>query len=161
MPGEICVRGPLVMAEYWQQPEQTAQALAGGWLHTGDIARMDEEGRLYIVDRKKDMIVSGGFNVYPREIEDVLASHPCVSQAAVVGVPDDKWGESVLALVVRRSGQTAEEAELIALVKSRKGSLHAPKRIEFVDALPQTPLGKVDKKAIRSGYWANQTRRVG
>lgn len=159
--GEICVRGPLVMSEYWNQPDQTAQAMAGGWLHTGDIARADAEGRLYIVDRKKDMIVSGGFNVYPREIEDTLSSHPGVSMAAVIGVPDDKWGERVFALVVRRRDAAMTADELIALVKDRKGSLHAPKEIAFVDALPQTPLGKIDKKAIRASYWADRKRQVG
>ena len=99
-PGEICVRGPLVMRGYWNKPEQTAEALAGGWLHTGDIAREDEHGFYTIVDRKKDMIVSGGFNVFPREIEDVLALHPSVSQCAVIGVPDEKWGEAGKAIVV-------------------------------------------------------------
>ena len=160
-PGEICVRGPVVMREYWRQPEQTAAALAGGWLHTGDIARADEVGRLYIVDRKKDMIVSGGFNVYPREVEDALASHPAVGMATVVGVPDDKWGETVLALVVRRAGASPSAGELIHHVRDRKGALLAPKRIEFVDSLPLTPLGKVDKKAIRAAYWAGRDRGVG
>jgi fatty-acyl-CoA synthase len=160
-PGEICVRGPVVMQEYWRQPEQTAAAFADGWLHTGDIARADEVGRLYIVDRKKDMIVSGGFNVYPREIEDTLASHPAVGMATVVGVPDEKWGETVLALVIPREGAAPSAEELIAHVRERKGSLLAPKRIEFVDALPLTPLGKVDKKAIRAGYWAGRERGVG
>jgi fatty-acyl-CoA synthase len=160
-PGEICVRGPLVMSNYWKQPDQTAQALAGGWLHTGDVARADDEGRLYIVDRKKDMIVSGGFNVYPREIEDALSAHPGVSMAAVIGVPDEKWGESVFALVVRRHGVDISEQELTALVKARKGSLHTPKQISFVNALPQTPLGKIDKKAIRAAYWTEQKRNIG
>ncbi len=160
-PGEICVRGPVVMREYWRQPEQTAATLAGGWLHTGDIARADEVGRLYIVDRKKDMIVTGGFNVYPREIEDTLSSHPAVGMATVVGVPDDKWGETVLALVIRREGAAAAADELIRHVRDRKGPLLAPKRIEFVDSLPLTPLGKIDKKAIRAGYWAGRERGVG
>jgi fatty-acyl-CoA synthase len=160
-PGEICVRGPMVMSHYWRQPEQTESALAGGWLHTGDIARADAEGRLYIVDRKKDMIVSGGFNIYPREVEDVLASHPGVSMAAVIGVPDKKWGESVFALIVRKPESDVSEAELVALVKERKGSLHAPKEVSFVAQLPLTVVGKIDKKAIRASFWSAQGRMVG
>ncbi len=105
-PGEICVQGPLVMAGYWKKPAETEEALKGGWLHTGDIAREDEHGFYTIVDRKKDMIVSGGFNVFPREIEDVLALHPAVSQCAVIGVPDEKWGEAVKAIVVLRPDAT-------------------------------------------------------
>jgi fatty-acyl-CoA synthase len=159
-PGEICVRGPLVMAGYWNKPEQTADALAGGWLHTGDVARADEEGFLTIVDRKKDMIVSGGFNVFPREVEDVLSSDPDVAAVAVIGVPDDKWGEAVKAVVVARPGAEIDEARLIALVKERKGAVHAPKSIDVVDAIPLSPLGKPDKKALRERYWAGTERRV-
>ncbi len=158
--GEICVRGGMVMSEYWRQPERTAEALAGGWLHTGDVARRDEEGRLYIVDRKKDMVVSGGFNVYPREVEDVLSSHPAVAQAAVIGVPDAKWGEAVKAVVVLRPGQQVEAETLMALVRERKGALHAPKQVQFTDALPQTALGKIDKKALRAQEWAGSGRNV-
>ena len=160
-PGEICVRGPMVMSHYWHQPEQTESALAGGWLHTGDIARADAEGRLYIVDRKKDMIVSGGFNIYPREVEDVLSSHPGVSMATVIGVPDKKWGESVFALIVRKPDSDVSEAELVALVKERKGSLHAPKEVSFVAQLPLTAVGKIDKKAIRASFWSAHARMVG
>ena len=160
-PGEICVRGPLVMKGYWNKPEQTAEALAGGWLHTGDIAREDEHGFYTIVDRKKDMIVSGGFNVFPREVEDVLATHPAVAAAAVIGVPDPKWGEAVKAVVVLRPGMSVPAEELMALVKERKGSHHAPKSVDFVDALPLTPVGKPDKKALRARYWADATRQVG
>lgn len=159
-PGEICVRGPLVMDGYWNRPEQTAEAFAGGWLHTGDIARQDDEGYLTIVDRSKDMIVSGGFNVFPREVEDVLSSHPAVAAAAVIGVPDDKWGEAVKAVVVRRPGATVEAAELIELVKSSKGSIHAPKSVDFTDAIPVSPLGKPDKKVLRQAYWQGRDRRV-
>jgi fatty-acyl-CoA synthase len=159
-PGEICVRGPLVMDGYWNRPEQTAEAFTGGWLHTGDIAREDDEGYLTIVDRSKDMIISGGFNVYPREVEDVLSSHPAVAVAAVIGVPDDKWGEAVKAIVVRRPGATVEVAELIDLVKSSKGPIHAPKTVDFVDAIPVSPLGKPDKKALRRAYWQDRDRRV-
>ena len=148
-PGEICVRAAHAMTEYWQQPELTKEVQAGGWLHTGDVARADEQGRLYIVDRKKDMIISGGFNVYPREVEDVLTSHPAVSSAAVVGVADPKWGEAVQAVIVLKAGAVATPEELVSLVKERKGPLHAPKSVRFVQSLPLTSLGKVDKKALR------------
>lgn len=158
--GEICVRGPLVMKEYWRKPQETAEALRGGWLHTGDIARADADGFLYIVDRKKDMIVTGGFNVFPREIEDVISAHPAVASVAVVGVPDEKWGEAVKACVVLRDGQTVEAAELVERVRAAKGSVHAPKSVDFVDTLPLTPIGKLDKKALRAQYWEGAARSV-
>jgi fatty-acyl-CoA synthase len=158
--GEICVRGPLVMKEYLNKPEQTADAFRFGWLHTGDVARADDEGFYTIVDRKKDMIVTGGFNVFPRELEDVLSSHPGVSAAAVIGVPDEKWGEAVKAVVVRRPGAEVAEEELITLVKQRKGSVAAPKSVDFVEAIPLSPLGKTDKKALRARYWESSERQV-
>jgi fatty-acyl-CoA synthase len=148
------------MKGYWNKTEETEQALEGGWLHTGDVARQDEQGFLTIVDRKKDMIVSGGFNVFPREIEDVIATHPSVAAVAVVGAPDDKWGEAVTAVVVLRDGATLDTEELIALVKERKGSHHAPKAVDVVDSIPMSPLGKPDKKALRSRYWADRDRLV-
>ena len=160
-PGEICVRAPYVMAEYWKRPEQTADTLRNGWLHTGDIARADEHGYLFILDRKKDMVVSGGFNIFPREVEDVLASHPDVAMVAVIGMPHPKWGEAVAAIVVARPGARPEPQSLADLVKARKGSAHAPKHIEFVDSLPMTSLGAVDKKALRAKFWAGQSRMVG
>ncbi|HEX3825179.1 MAG TPA: AMP-binding protein [Mycobacteriales bacterium] len=159
-PGEICVRGPLVMKGYWNKPEQTAEALAGGWLHTGDIARKDGGGFLTIVDRKKDMIVSGGFNVFPREIEDVLGTHPAVAQVAVIGVPDEKWGEAVKAVVVLRPEQSVTGDELSALVKEAKGAIHAPKSVDFVEAIPLSALGKPDKKVLRARYWQGSDRLV-
>jgi fatty-acyl-CoA synthase len=158
--GEICVRGPIVMQGYWNKPEETAKAFRHGWLYTGDMARRDADGYLYIVDRSKDMIISGGFNVYPREVEDVLATHPAVASSAVVGVPDEKWGEAVRALVVLRAGASATAEELMALVRERKGPVHTPKAIDFVDALPVTGLGKLDKKTIRARYWQGQQRAV-
>ncbi|RDI68185.1 AMP-binding protein [Nocardia pseudobrasiliensis] len=157
--GEICVRGPLVMDGYWKAPDLTAEAMRGGWLHTGDLARADERGLLTIVDRAKDMVVTGGFNVYSREVEDVLVQHPAVGQAAVIGVPDPKWGEAVLAVVITNAPVTADE--LIAFVKEHKGSVHAPKRVEFVDSLPLTAVGKPDKKQLRARYWADTDRQVG
>jgi acyl-CoA synthetase (AMP-forming)/AMP-acid ligase II len=159
-PGEICVRGPLVMKGYWNKPEQTAETLAGGWLHTGDIARKDAQGFLTIVDRKKDMIVTGGFNVFPREIEDVISTHPAVAQAAVIGVPDEKWGEAVKAVVVVRPGADVSADDLIELVKDRKGAVHAPKSVDFVEAIPLSALGKPDKKVLRAQYWQGAERLV-
>ncbi|MGW5106057.1 AMP-binding protein [Nocardia sp. NPDC004123] len=159
-PGEICVRGPLVMKGYLNKPEQTKETFEHGWMHTGDIARKDAEGFLYIVDRKKDMIVSGGFNVYPREVEDVLSAHPAVSAAAVIGVPDDKWGEAVKAVIVLRAGQTVAVEELQKLVKERKGAVYTPKSIDYAASIPVSPLGKPDKKALRARYWADSDRQV-
>jgi fatty-acyl-CoA synthase len=159
-PGELCVRGPLVMRGYWNKPEETALALEGGWLHTGDVCREDEHGFLTIVDRKKDMIVSGGFNVFPREVEDVISRHPSVAAVAVVGVPDEKWGEAVKAVVVARPGHTVDVDELIALVKERKGSHHAPKSIDIVESIPVSAVGKPDKKALRARYWDGADRLV-
>ena len=148
--GEICVRGTFVMREYWKRPDETAKAFEGGWLHTGDMGRFDAKGRLHIVDRKKDMIISGGFNVFPSEIEAVLAESAAVASCAVVGVPDPLWGEAVTAVVVAREGQTIDAAALQALVRDRKGAVHAPKRVVIADALPLTPVGKIDKKVLRA-----------
>jgi acyl-CoA synthetase (AMP-forming)/AMP-acid ligase II len=158
--GEIIVRHPNMMDGYLKNPEATAEAVKEGWLHTGDLARQDEEGFLYIVDRLKDMIVSGGFNIYPREVEDVLHEHPAVKNAAVVGVPHEKWGEAVKAIVVLHAGKQATEQELIDFVKERKGSLHAPKSVEFWEEIPLTNLGKIDKKKIREVFWQGRERRV-
>ena len=158
--GEICLQGPCTMDGYWNQPELTAETIIDGWLHTGDMATCDDDGFLTIVDRKKDMIVSGGFNVFPREIEDVLTAHPAVAGAAVIGVPDDKWGEAVTALVVVRPDQQVSPDELIALVRERKGPIAAPKAVEFIDAIPLTPVGKADKRALRARFWASAERSV-
>jgi fatty-acyl-CoA synthase len=120
----------------------------------------DADGYVYIVDRKKDMIVSGGFNIFPREIEDVLTQHPAVSNVAVIAVPDEKWGEAVKALVVTKPGASVSAEEVTQLVRDKKGPVYAPKSVEFLDALPLTPVGKADKKALRARYWAGQTRNV-
>lgn len=158
--GEICVRGIHVMREYLNLPELSDSALNNGWLHTGDIGRFDDRGYLYIVDRKKDMVISGGFNVYPRDVEDIISTHPAVSMVAVIGVPDPKWGEAVAALVVCRPGEQVRAEELVQLVKSRKGAIYAPKQIEFVERLPLTSVGKIDKKALRMRFWEEQGRQV-
>ncbi|MFM9378698.1 fatty-acid--CoA ligase FadD8 [Gordonia sp. VNK21] len=166
-PGEICVSGPLLAGGYLGLPEQTAETFAGDWLHTGDVARQDEDGFLFIVDRTKDMIVSGGFNVFPREVEDIVAEHPAVAQVGVVGTPDDKWGEAVTAVVVLRedadqseAGRAAITEQIQARVKEVKGSVQSPKQVLFVDALPLTALGKPDKKALRARFWTGE-RAVG
>lgn len=158
--GEICVRGPLLMSGYHGQPEQTAAVLRGGWLHTGDLAWRDGGGLFHIVDRKKDLIITGGFNVYPREVEDVLASHPAVAAVAVIGVPDSKWGEAVKAVIVVREGTAPSADALIDYVRQRKGAVCTPKSVDFVDEVPLTGLGKLDKKALRQRYWATQAREI-
>ncbi|KAA8970150.1 fatty-acid--CoA ligase FadD8 [Mycobacterium sp.] len=166
--GEICVSGPLLAGGYWNLPDATAQTFKDGWLHTGDLAREDEDGFYYIVDRVKDMIVTGGFNVFPREVEDVVAEHPAVAQVCVVGAPDEKWGEAVTAVVVLRPDAPRDEAaiatmtaEIQAAVKDRKGSVQSPKRVVVVDSLPVTGLGKPDKKAVRAPFWEGADRAVG
>lgn len=166
--GEVCVSGPLLSGGYWKLPEETAKTYRDGWLRTGDMAREDEDGFWFIVDRVKDVIVTGGFNVYPREVEDVVAEHPSVAQVCVVGAPDDKWGETVTAVVVLRADADASEAgvatmtsEIQAAVKDRKGSVQVPKQVVVVDALPLTGLGKPDKKAVRARFWEGAARSVG
>ena len=166
-PGEICVAGPVLAAGYWNKPDETAEAFRDGWLHTGDVAREDEDGFWYIVDRIKDMIVSGGFNVFPREVEDVIAEHPSIAQVGVIGTPHEKFGEAVTAVVVLRPDADKDEAaitklteEIQASVKDRKGSVQSPKQVIVVDALPLTPLGKPDKKALRAQFWEGE-RSVG
>ena len=161
--GEICVRGPLIMLGYKDLADESATALRNDWLHTGDVGKFDENGFLYIVDRTKDLVITGGFNVFPREVEDVLTMHPAVASVMVIGVPDEKWGEAVKAVVVLRPGFAASEAltkELQQLVKTAKGSQQAPKTIDYVASLPLTAVGKPDKKAVRARYWASSDRAV-
>jgi fatty-acyl-CoA synthase len=161
--GEICVSGPLLCGGYWKLPEATAETFRDGWMHTGDLAREDEDGFWYIVDRTKDMIVTGGFNVFPREVEDVVAQHPAIAQVGVIGTPDEKWGEAVTAIVVLREGHELTDDvvhEIQDMVKERKGSVQAPKQVIATDVLPLTGLGKPDKKALRAQYWTGD-RSVG
>lgn len=166
--GEICVSGPLLSGGYWNLPDATADTFKDGWMHTGDLAREDEDGFYFIVDRTKDMIVTGGFNVFPREVEDVIAEHPAIAQVCVIGTPDEKWGEAVTAVVVLRPGAPSDEAAVSAMtveiqsaVKDRKGSVQSPKQVIVVDAVPVTALGKPDKKAVRAQFWAGAARSVG
>ncbi|MEI2789439.1 MAG: AMP-binding protein [Steroidobacteraceae bacterium] len=158
--GEICVRGDLVMKGYYKTPERTAETIVDGWLHTGDIGHIDRAGYLHITDRKKDMIISGGFNVYPSEVEQVIWGHPAVQDCAVIGVPDAMWGEAVKAIVELNAGQSVGADELIALCKQKLGSVKAPKSIDFVEALPRSPVGKVLKKDLRATYWAVAARQI-
>ncbi len=158
--GEICVRAPHATPGYWGRPDATAQLWQGGWLHTGDMARQDADGYFHIVDRKKDMIVSGGFNIYPQQVEQVLSAHPSVAAAAVIGIPHPKWGEAVHAVVVLRGGHAASSEALIGYVREREGPILAPKGVTFADELPLTPLGKIDKKRLRAPFWAAEGRDV-
>lgn len=159
--GEICVRGPDVFAGYWRAPEQTREALGDdGWLRTGDLARVDHEGYLFIVDRKKEMLVSGGFNVYPSEVESVLAQHPAIYEVCVVGVPDDHWGEAVKAVVVLRDGMQASGADLMDYCRGRLADFKRPRSVDFAPHLPKNGNGKLSRKDVRDPYWRGRERRV-
>lgn len=158
--GEIVIRGPDVFAGYWREPELSAAALKDGWLHTGDLARMDPHGYLTIVDRKKEMIISGGFNVYPSEIEQALYRHAAVYETCVVGVPDPVWGEAVKAVVVLRPGHTASQADLMAHCRDLLADFKKPRSIDFVSELPKNANGKLSRKDVKERYWAGQERRV-
>ena len=158
--GEIVARGPMVMQGYWAQPEQTASALRGGWMHTGDGGRMDDDGFLYVVDRIKDMIVSGGENVYSAEVENAITQLPQVSMAAVIGVPDDRWGERVHAVVVLRPGKALSADEVIAHCRSQIAGYKCPRSVEFREALPITAAGKIQKVELRAPFWAGRSRNV-
>ena len=158
--GEVLVRSNVIMHGYWDQPEETETALEGGWFHTGDGGSMDEEGYLTIADRRKDVIITGGENVSSIEVEDCLFSHPAVSEVAVIGVPSDKWGETIKALVVLAVGEQVSEAELIAHCKSRMAGYKAPSSIEFRDAIPRTATGKIQKFKLREPYWAGRDRLI-
>lgn len=152
--GEICVRGNFVMVGYYKDPEATAKASRGGWHHTDDLGYLDPEGYLHLVDRKKDLIISGGFNVYPAEVERVIATVPGVADVAVVGIPDEHWGEAVTAIVVAKPGETIDKQQIIDHTKAALGSVKAPKRVDIWDALPRTGTGKVLKRTIRERYEA-------
>ena len=148
--GEICCRSPMVMLGYWNDPELTAQTVRDGWLQTGDLGRVDDDGYLYVVDRKKDLIIRGGFNVFPRDVEDALVEHPAVSLVGVVGRPDARHGEEVVAFVCLRDGAATNEEELVAFGKERIGGYRYPREVRILSDIPLTPVGKVDRKSLRS-----------
>jgi len=158
--GEIVTRSDLVMGGYWRNPESTADALRAGWLHTGDIGYLDENGYLYIMDRSKDMIISGGENVYPREIEEVLIRHSAVREVAVIGVPDPRWGEAIKAVVALVPGASIDGAELIEFCKDHVASYKKPKTVDFVNELPKNNYGKIMKRELRAKYWQERERKV-
>ena len=151
--GEIIVQSKHTMVEFWHKPDDTAAAIVDGWLHTGDMGTYDEKGCVYIVDRKRDMIVSGGENVYPRKVEEILYRHPAVLEAAVIGIPDPYWVEKVHAIVTLKEGASLTEQELIAFCKKNLAGYKAPKSVEYVDSLPKNPAGKILKRELREKYW--------
>jgi len=158
--GEIIVKSTDILDCYWNNREETEKAIKDGWLYTGDMATYDEEYYIYLVDRKKDMIISGGENIYPAEVERVLYEHPMVDQCAVIGVPDEQWGESVKAFVVLREGQEISEADIIQFCKNLLASYKKPKSVEFLDALPRNPQGKILKRVLREKYWKDRERNI-
>ncbi|MBI1251929.1 MAG: long-chain-fatty-acid--CoA ligase [Alphaproteobacteria bacterium] len=159
--GEIFIRAPVVMKGYWNKPEATAEAIHGGWYKTGDAAYQDAEGFFYIYDRVKDMIVTGGENVYPAEVENAIFGHPNVADVAVIGVPDDKWGEAVKAIVIAKPGAPQDAADIIAWARERVANYKVPKSVDFVDAIPRNPSGKILRRELRAPYWEGRTRMVG
>jgi acyl-CoA synthetase (AMP-forming)/AMP-acid ligase II len=150
--GEIIVRSRRIMSEYWRRPKETAEAIQNGWLYTGDMGYYDERGYIYIADRKKDMIITGGENVYPREVEDVLYKHPAVEEAAVIGVPDSYWVERVHAVVALKRDAQATEEDVISFCHEHLARYKAPKSVGFVESLPKSAQGKILKREIRSKY---------
>ncbi len=158
--GEILIKGGSVMKSYWNKPQATTESIKDGWFHSGDAGYFDADGYLYIHDRVKDMIVSGGENVYPAEVENALFGHPAIADVAVIGVPDERWGEAVKACVVLKPGMTAEPADIIAFAKTRIAGFKVPKSIDFVAALPRNPSGKILRRELRSPYWEGRARMV-
>ena len=148
------------MKGYWQLPEATAEALKDGWVYTGDIGYRDSKGFLFLVDRKKDMIISGAFNIYPAEIERILIRHPAVQEVAVIGVPDDQWGEAVKAIVVLKPGAKATQQELLDFCKQNGVGFRTPKTVDFINEIPRNPYGKVDKKSLRQPYWERLAKSI-
>src|ERR1700683_1755741 len=155
--GEIAIRGPNIIAGYWRQPEAAAEIIHDGWLRSGDLGGIDAGGYVYVVDRKKDLVISGGVNIYSREIEDLVAEHPDVAEVAVVGVPDAHWGESVVAVVVPRPGATIVPAAILEFCRRRIGGFKVPKRVEFLPELPKNASGKVLKMELRKSLGGGGT----
>jgi len=158
--GEIVVSSPQVMGSYWKLPEATQRAIQGEWFFTGDAGYLDDKGYLYVYDRMKDMIVSGGENIYPAEVESALFGHPAVADVAVIGVPDERWGEAVKAVVVRKAAAQVTAGELIGWAHQRIASYKLPKSVDFVEALPRNPTGKILKRELRQSYWGDKQRQV-
>ncbi|MGH3182546.1 MAG: class I adenylate-forming enzyme family protein, partial [Streptosporangiaceae bacterium] len=158
--GEVCTRSAFNMLGYWDKPEDTAHAIADWWLHTGDAGYLDENGYLYLHDRIKDMVVSGGENIYPAEVENVLLAMAGVADAAVIGVPHDRWGETVKAIVVPAPGATVDGASVISFCRDRLAHFKCPTSVDVVDALPRNPSGKVLKRELREPYWRDRERRI-
>ncbi|KUO50999.1 MAG: acyl-CoA synthetase [Sphingomonadales bacterium BRH_c3] len=158
--GEVAVRSPSNMLGYWQLPDATAEALRDGWMHTGDAAVMDEDGYIYIQDRIKDMIISGGENVYPAEVENAIFGHPAIAEVAVIGVPSERWGEEVKACVVAKPGHEIDEAEIIAYARERVAAFKAPRSVDVIAAMPRNPSGKILRRELRKPYWDGQERQV-
>lgn len=160
-PGEILTRSRQNMAGYWNRPEETAAALTwDGWLHTGDIGHLDGSGRIHLLDRAKDVIISGGENVYPVEVEHILSAHPEIAEVTVIGVPDDRWGETVKAVVVPRPGAAPESAAIIGYCRERLAHFKCPTSVDLVEVLPRTATGKVRKPELRAPYWRGQDRAI-
>jgi fatty-acyl-CoA synthase len=151
-PGEIVIRGPTLMDGYWNADEATAEAIRGGWFHSGDVARRDADGFIYISDRKKDMIITGGFNVYPKEVEEIVFTHPSVADCAVVGLPDPEWGEAVTAFVAPKAGAALDPDEIVELCRRELAGYKKPRRVVLVDEIPRNPSGKALKRVLRDRY---------
>ena len=158
--GEVIIKSDLNMKGYWNRPEATAEAIKDGWFYSGDVGYFDEEGFLYIHDRVKVMIVSGGENIYPAEVENALLSHPQIADAAVIGIPDDKWGEATKAFIVQTEGDPLDEAEVISFVRTQIAGYKCPKTVEHISELPRNPSGKILRKDLRAPYWEGKERNV-
>ena len=159
--GQVCAKGPQVMQGYWKLEDATKETLAGGWLHTGDAGRMDEDGYVYIEDRIKDMIVSAGENIYSIEVESALMEHPEITDAAVIGIPDEKFGEAVKAFIVTKDGKELSQEDVIEFCKSKIASYKTPKTVDLIEIIPRNPSGKILKKVLREPFWAGKDRQVG
>jgi acyl-CoA synthetase (AMP-forming)/AMP-acid ligase II len=158
--GEICLHSPANMQGYWNRPEATAETLRDGWVHTGDAGYLDEQGYVFVCDRVKDMILYAGENVYPAEVESALMAHPAIAECAVIGVPHERWGEEIKAIVVLKPGAAAKPQEILAVARGQIAPFKIPKTVDFVDALPRTPSGKIQKAKLRAPYWEGRERRV-